>query len=210
MSDTIKRFGERIRQLRSDLNLTQEEVGTRCGVKKAYISSIEKGNINPTLETIEKLAKALETKIFSLLEPSPDFFKDESSGKPSDKEKKGTDEFAVRESKAQRITGQHKRKAENDEKSELETMHFLSSEIAVQIITELKAGVLKDIVQLKVELEKIKSSLFWQAYEKAEPSRRDRAIQLLNHDPEKTLREHGLDQPESHSKSMPKRPSKGR
>lgn len=48
------------------LELSQEELAERAELHRTYISSIEHGKRNPSLENIEKLAKALDTSISEL------------------------------------------------------------------------------------------------------------------------------------------------
>jgi len=52
-----------IKRLRAELALSQEELGLRIQADQAYISRIESGHLNPTLESLSELAHALETKL---------------------------------------------------------------------------------------------------------------------------------------------------
>ncbi len=65
-SDIKKRFGKAIRRRRRELDLSQEELAERAGLHRTYVSDIERGDRNPSLENIEKLAKALNIKVFAL------------------------------------------------------------------------------------------------------------------------------------------------
>jgi DNA-binding XRE family transcriptional regulator len=56
-------LGEIIKTARLKNNLTQEKLGQRIGVKKAQISTLEKGSTNITIGTIKKVFSALNTKI---------------------------------------------------------------------------------------------------------------------------------------------------
>lgn len=62
------KFGDRVRELRQKIKLSQEELGFRTGLDRTYISGIERGQRNPALINIGKLAKALKTTL-------PDLFK---------------------------------------------------------------------------------------------------------------------------------------
>lgn len=53
-------MGERVRQLRRERLLTQEELSEKSGVGVASIIRIERGQVEPRFSTIRKLAKALE------------------------------------------------------------------------------------------------------------------------------------------------------
>lgn len=59
----IDAIGEAIKQTRKDQHLTQEELGKLLGVQKSQISKLENNNRNVTLDTIQKVFKALKTNI---------------------------------------------------------------------------------------------------------------------------------------------------
>ena len=61
-----KNFGDRIRQLRKNLEISQEELGFRTGLDRTYISGIERGERNPSLDNIGKLAKELKISLKEL------------------------------------------------------------------------------------------------------------------------------------------------
>jgi transcriptional regulator with XRE-family HTH domain len=61
-----QRFGKAIRRRRRELDLSQEKLAERAELHRTYISSIERGERNLSLENIEKLAKALEISISAL------------------------------------------------------------------------------------------------------------------------------------------------
>ncbi|MCA9388413.1 helix-turn-helix transcriptional regulator [Candidatus Berkelbacteria bacterium] len=63
-----KRFGKAIKSKRLELGISQEELGFRTGLDRTYISGIERGQRNPSLKNIGKLADALEVKIGKLFE----------------------------------------------------------------------------------------------------------------------------------------------
>jgi transcriptional regulator with XRE-family HTH domain len=56
-------FGESARFFRVSAEMTQEEVAGKSGLHATHISEIEQGRANPTRNTIESLAKALEVPI---------------------------------------------------------------------------------------------------------------------------------------------------
>lgn len=60
-------FGNRIREERMKLHLSQEKLAEKAGVHRTYIGMIERAEKNITLENIEKLAKALKVDIKNLL-----------------------------------------------------------------------------------------------------------------------------------------------
>lgn len=68
MSKTIlKKFGNKIREERLKQNLSQEELASRAGVHRTYIGMIERAEKNVTLESIEKLSRALNVSVEYLM-----------------------------------------------------------------------------------------------------------------------------------------------
>jgi transcriptional regulator with XRE-family HTH domain len=59
-------FGQVIRQRRCDLGLTQGDLSELCSLHRTYISELERGIRNPSLQNIEKLAEALELTVVEL------------------------------------------------------------------------------------------------------------------------------------------------
>lgn len=60
------RFGQRVRQLRTELGLSQEAFADKCGLDRTYISGIERGVRNPTLEVIAVIADGLGAHVIDL------------------------------------------------------------------------------------------------------------------------------------------------
>ena len=56
-------FGNKVKLIRQDLGISQEELSFRSNLHRTYISSIELGKRNVSLVNIEKLAKALDCEI---------------------------------------------------------------------------------------------------------------------------------------------------
>ena len=67
LSDVQTRFGVRIRKLRSDKGISQEALAELAGLHRTYISSVERGERNVTLTTIERLASALGVPMVELI-----------------------------------------------------------------------------------------------------------------------------------------------
>ncbi len=61
--ETLIKFGQKVREERAKLGLSQEELASRAGVHRTYIGMIERAEKNITLENIEKIAKALKISI---------------------------------------------------------------------------------------------------------------------------------------------------
>lgn len=65
-SDIKWLFGRAVRKRRRELDLSQEALAERAGLHRNYISDIERGDRNPSLENIYKLSKALGIKVSAL------------------------------------------------------------------------------------------------------------------------------------------------
>ena len=63
-----KRVGMKLKQLRTQRGVTQVTLAKKVRVTQAYIALLEKGRENPTLDVLEKLAKALKTTVGKLVE----------------------------------------------------------------------------------------------------------------------------------------------
>lgn len=59
-------IGERIRALREAKGLTQGDVEERSGLLRCYTSRVENGHTVPSLETIEKIARALDIPLYQI------------------------------------------------------------------------------------------------------------------------------------------------
>lgn len=73
MSDIAKIVGNRIRNLRADQGLSQEELAYRAGVSPSHIGKLERGEKNPSLSSIEKMTNALGITLedlFKYIQPS--------------------------------------------------------------------------------------------------------------------------------------------
>jgi len=56
-------LGEKLKKIRKERNLTQEQLGKLIGVQKAQISKLENGASSATISTITKVFKALNAKV---------------------------------------------------------------------------------------------------------------------------------------------------
>ncbi|MES2279947.1 MAG: helix-turn-helix transcriptional regulator [Pseudomonadota bacterium] len=61
-----QRFGACVRALRTEQGLSQVEFGERCGFYQTYLSRVERGLANPTLNAMEVIANALGMSVFDL------------------------------------------------------------------------------------------------------------------------------------------------
>ena len=63
-----KKFGNRVRALRLAANLSQEAFADKCGFARSYMSRIERGQGNPSLDAIKALADGLHVPIRDLFD----------------------------------------------------------------------------------------------------------------------------------------------
>ncbi|TPE70804.1 helix-turn-helix transcriptional regulator [Halalkalibacterium halodurans] len=70
-------LGERLKKLRNERKITQEELGKKVNVTKVSISGYENGNRNPDTETLQKLADFFEV--------STDYLLGRTDDKPNEK-----------------------------------------------------------------------------------------------------------------------------
>jgi transcriptional regulator with XRE-family HTH domain len=59
-------FGHRVRDLRKEMNLSQEDLAHNAGLHRTYIGMIERAEKNITLINIEKIAAALNVELAQL------------------------------------------------------------------------------------------------------------------------------------------------
>ncbi len=60
-------IGDRLRELREEKKLSQGDIEKRTGLFRCYVSRLENGHTVPAIETLEKMAKALEVPMYQLL-----------------------------------------------------------------------------------------------------------------------------------------------
>lgn len=64
--EILIKFGQRVRHLRKEKNLSQEELSFKADLHRTYIGMIERAEKNITLVNIEKIAKALNVDLKEL------------------------------------------------------------------------------------------------------------------------------------------------
>lgn len=62
-----KQLGENIKKAREKLGKTQEEIALKAEIHVTYLSRIERGVVNPSMEVLENIAKALKVKSSKIL-----------------------------------------------------------------------------------------------------------------------------------------------
>lgn len=95
-------IGERLRELRESKKLSQGDIEKRTGLLRCYISRVENGHTVPAIETLEKLARALEVPMYQL------FYDGDAPPKLMNLPKRKTSEDIVWGSSGKQATYLHK------------------------------------------------------------------------------------------------------
>jgi transcriptional regulator with XRE-family HTH domain len=66
LSVVHEKFGKRIKKLRSEYKMTQEDLAFKVGVDRSYMGFLERGEKNPTLKNIAKIAEVLKVTLSEL------------------------------------------------------------------------------------------------------------------------------------------------
>ena len=67
-NEILTAFGMAVRRTRKKLSISQEDLAHKCSIDRAYMGAIERGEQNPGLLHISKIALALDMKIEKLME----------------------------------------------------------------------------------------------------------------------------------------------
>ncbi|MCC7527088.1 MAG: helix-turn-helix transcriptional regulator [Candidatus Melainabacteria bacterium] len=62
-----RRFGKRVKELRLRSRLSQEDFADQAGVDSSYLGKVERGERNPSLGVVARIAKALDMTLAELL-----------------------------------------------------------------------------------------------------------------------------------------------
>ena len=82
-------IGDRLREMREAKKLSQGDIEKRTGLLRCYMSRVENGHTVPAIETLEKMARALECPLYQLF-----YDGDEPPQLPSLLKRKSSDETA--------------------------------------------------------------------------------------------------------------------
>ena len=63
----LEQIGNRIRELRMEVDLSQEKLAFACNLDRTYIGSVERGERNISVINLRKISKALKIKVYVLL-----------------------------------------------------------------------------------------------------------------------------------------------
>lgn len=61
-------FATKMRELRQEMGLSQEELAERCGLHRTYIGSVERGERNISIDNMQVIAHALGTRLAYMVE----------------------------------------------------------------------------------------------------------------------------------------------
>ena len=64
----LKKLGKRIRVIRKEKGISQEDLATDAGIERAYMGSIERGERNPTYDKLLSIADALSVSLSELVD----------------------------------------------------------------------------------------------------------------------------------------------
>ncbi|MDK7927078.1 MAG: helix-turn-helix transcriptional regulator [Staphylococcus simulans] len=67
------KFGQNIKQIRKQRNLTQKQLADQIKISRSYLSDIENGNKNPSAKTVKKLADSLGLSVTDLFNDDTTF-----------------------------------------------------------------------------------------------------------------------------------------
>jgi len=65
--DVLIKFGQKMQKARKEAGVSQEELAAKLAMHRTYIGMIERGERNPTIRTLYKIAKALKVPSSDLL-----------------------------------------------------------------------------------------------------------------------------------------------
>lgn len=65
--DILIQFGQKVREIRLEQKISQEELSYRSNLHRTYIGAVERGEKNISLINMDKIAKALNVKLNYLL-----------------------------------------------------------------------------------------------------------------------------------------------
>jgi transcriptional regulator with XRE-family HTH domain len=63
-----QKFGSRVKELRLASGMSQEAFADKCGFARSYMSRVERGGANPSLDAIETLAGGLKVRVAELFD----------------------------------------------------------------------------------------------------------------------------------------------
>jgi transcriptional regulator with XRE-family HTH domain len=128
-------IGDRLRTLRETKNLSQGDIEKRTGLLRCYISRVENGHTVPAVETLEKMAQALEVPLYQL------FYDGEEPPKLANLplRKKGESLYWGSTGKDARILNYFRRLLKRVSESDRKLLMFMAQKMAQQTAGRAKA-----------------------------------------------------------------------
>jgi transcriptional regulator with XRE-family HTH domain len=119
-------IGDRLRELREEKKLSQGDIEKRTGLLRCYLSRVENGHTVPAVETLEKLARALEIPLYQL------FYEGEEPPKmPNLPKRRTADDIAWGNSgKDAKMLGQFRRLLGKTSEKNLRILLFMAQKMA--------------------------------------------------------------------------------
>src|SRR5713226_8042939 len=119
-------IADRLRALRAQKNLSQGDIEKRTGLLRCYISRVENGHTVPAIETLEKMARAMEIPLYQL------FYDGEEPPKPPTlpKRKIGNDTLWGSSGKNARTLDRFRRLLKQADESDRRLLLFMAQKMA--------------------------------------------------------------------------------
>jgi transcriptional regulator with XRE-family HTH domain len=119
-------IGDRLRDMREEKKLSQGDIEKRTGLLRCYISRVENGHTVPAIETLEKLARAMEIPMYQL------FYDGEEPPKlPNLPKRKSSDDIAWGSSgKDSRYLGKLRRLLAKTEEEDRKLLLYMAQKMA--------------------------------------------------------------------------------
>ena len=119
-------IGDRLREIREQKMLSQGDIEKRTGLLRCYISRVENGHTVPAIETLEKLARALEVPLYHLF-----YDGDEPPKLPNLPKRKSSDDIAWGSSgRDARYLGKLRRILARTEEEDRKLLLFMAQKMA--------------------------------------------------------------------------------
>jgi transcriptional regulator with XRE-family HTH domain len=113
-------IGERLKALRESKNLSQGDVEQRTGLLRCYTSRVENGHTVPSVETLEKYARALGVPLHQL------FYEDHGTAKPLHLPRSGEPNDAIGQDEWRKFVKQLSKLSDGNRK----TLYFMAQKMA--------------------------------------------------------------------------------
>ena len=119
-------IGDRLRELREEKKLSQGDIEKRTGLVRPYISRVENNHSVPNIETLEKMARALEVPMYQLFYDGA-----EPPKLPNLPERKSSDDIAWGSSgKDARVFNQLRRKLSRMDEGDRRLLLFMAQKMS--------------------------------------------------------------------------------